>query len=134
MFLEWLSRFLIFSQLMAAKRHNLRDASGSDSALGAGNLSPLVQNLRDVADDADHGIRQRRFVGDADALAHALKSASDAGVPEATIEELATTYFRSLIDDAARARRRPWARSDRSRGQLPVDHPKELPWSGQDQP
>ena len=115
---------------MAARRHNARDLPGRVEGLDAGALSPLVQNLRDVADDVDHGIRQRRFVGDADALARALKSAAEAGVPKLAIEELATRHFRSLIDNAARPKRRPWARSGRD--QPTSESPKELTWSEQD--
>jgi hypothetical protein len=111
---------------MAARRHNARDQPDHARAADAGPLSPLVQNLRDVADDVDHGIRQRRFVGDADALARALNSAAEAGVPKRAIEELATRHFRLLIDDAARHTRRPWARGRRL-GSPAGEPPEQLP-------
>jgi hypothetical protein len=68
--------------------------------------TPLAQDVRNVVDDLHHGLRQRGLVGDADALAHALKSASEAGVPEAEIERLATEQFRLLLSRSSRGHRR----------------------------
>lgn len=64
--------------------------------------TPAVQDLRNVAADLHHGLRQRRLVGEADAIAHALTRAADAGVPQNELERMATQQFRSLFDEEAR--------------------------------
>lgn len=61
--------------------------------------TPAVQDLRNVVGDLHHGLPQRRLVGDADAITHALLQAKNAGVPETERVRMATDLFRSLFAD-----------------------------------
>lgn len=66
--------------------------------------TPGIQDLRNVAADLHHRLQQRRLMGDADAIAHALSRAQDAGVPDEERERMATSEFQRLFDDTARRR------------------------------
>ena len=59
--------------------------------------TPLVQDLRTIADDAHHGIRQRGLKGDADAIAYAILRAAQCGVPDDECSILATEQFELLL-------------------------------------
>jgi hypothetical protein len=61
-----------------------------------------VQDVRNLAADLHHGLHQRRLAGDADAIAHALGQAKQAGVPEQERERMAIEQFQRLFDEAAR--------------------------------
>jgi hypothetical protein len=76
--------------------------------------SPGVQDLRNVAADLHHGLRQQRLIGEADAIEHALGKARDAGVPLEERQMMATMQFWRLFDETARLRTRRRRRRMRS--------------------
>lgn len=72
--------------------------------------TPATQDLRNVVSDLHHGLRQRRVVGDAEALAQVLSMAAQAGVPEDERQQMATEQFRLLLDAHAPKKRKPQPR------------------------
>jgi hypothetical protein len=94
--------------------------------------TPGVQDLRNVVADVHHRLHQQRLIGDAEAIAYAIRLAKEAGVAGDERERLATQAFRRLFDDAEHCKHaslwQSWFR--RRRGQFleearPVP-PKEL--------
>lgn len=68
--------------------------------------TPAVQDLRNILADLHHGLHDGRLVGKADAIAHAVRRAKDAGVPEDECQRMATEQFQRLFDDDAGLRKR----------------------------
>jgi hypothetical protein len=89
--------------------------------------TPLSQDLRNVADDVHHGIRQRGAQGEADALAHIFMCAKEAGVPDNERQRMATEQFKRLLDDLPRNRRRESRRKVKAALLGRSAHVKELP-------
>lgn len=88
--------------------------------------TPATQDLRNVVSDLHHGLRQRRVVGDADAIAHVLDMAARAGVPEGERQQMATEQFRRLLEATAPRARKPWQRWRRP-VRIELGHVEQLP-------
>jgi hypothetical protein len=98
--------------------------------------TPVVQDVRNVADDIFHALRDRKRWADADllvhysdALAYAMKQFEAAGVPCDERERLATEFSEGLIDAfAPRATKSRFRRRKRRASvALAINHPRQLP-------
>jgi hypothetical protein len=93
-----------------------------------------IRELRAVAGDVHHGMRQEKARGDADALAHIRSRAEEAGASDEQLSQITSGFVaiaRGLLDEQAPQRRRvrlnPF-RHRKSRKDLPVPPvPKQLP-------
>jgi hypothetical protein len=90
-----------------------------------------IRQARDAAADLHHGLRQEKARGDADALAHVLACAQDAGAPPEQIAAITGGFARiaeDLLGDEGVKRGR-WRR--RGAG---AESPSELPCGAPGQP
>lgn len=90
--------------------------------------TPGVQDFRNVVADVHHRLHQQRIIGEAEAIAYAMRLAKEAGVSEDERERLATELFRRLFDEAEQGRQaRRWqAWFPRRRGH-PLDEARSVP-------
>jgi hypothetical protein len=68
-----------------------------------------IRELRGVAGDVHHGLRQEKARGDADALAHIRSRAEEAGASAEQLSQIADGFVaiaRELLDEQAPRRRR----------------------------
>lgn len=97
-------------------------------------LNPMIHEAREVVWDVHHGLRQAKAKGDADALAHILACAREAGATPDDLSQIASGFksiAEALVKQGPHRRRPPWRRrstiQDGDTGELSPARVPELP-------